>query len=438
MNEKSEKLRVAVFLGDLLACFTYRLKNPHNCLSDRVEIQYYPFLPNMPGQNDLQVLVDMLLNIRLVIVQRCYVHGIVARLKYVCDFLGIPLIFETDDDYINLPYHNPAYLAMIPKEKLAGASPAEIGKLRDEAVEEYKKIIGMADLVTVSTEELKQTLYPYNRNIEVLPNQMERIWERRDHNSEDSCIDKDPSSETYGQLVIKPVHRLWSVPDYFVRENRPMQSPRIGYSATLTHRGADFNTVSYYLEKLIQQYDSKVWWVYLGDKFFWEWHESVVKSKNSSRRNILIPSSEYDLYMFNLRNLDIAIAPLECNIFNMSKSEIKGLEAACWGIPSVLPDYVTYNRTFVHGETALLYKNGKEFKECIEALVGDPALRHKLGKAAQELVYTSRLESQHTDRRYNIYKELVEGSYRLRIHTPNKEKEDGLQQLQAAGQTSSI
>ncbi len=59
--------------------------------------------------------------------------------------------------------------------------------------------------------------------------------------------------------------------------------------------------------------------------------------------------------MFNIRNIDIGIAPLAPTIFNMSKSDIKAVEYGSWGIPSLLPRYVTYSRNFVEEENCLMY-----------------------------------------------------------------------------------
>lgn len=417
-------MKIVVYLGDILACYTYRLHHPHAALTGKVQVQYYPFIPNMPGQVNVQVICDHLhqTGADMVMIQRCYTQEIVSQIKTACEFLGIPLVFETDDDYIFLPRHNPAYLAMIPKEKLVGADEARIRQLRHEAVQTYINIISVMDAVIVSTEELKQTLAPYNKNIYVIPNCMGRVWERRDHNPEEAFIEKDPNSPDFNKLVIKSTHRLWSVPDYRVENNKAIQTPRIGYTGTLTHRGEDFDSIRYDWEKLIKKYKRDIWWVFLGDPYFFDHYLSVIKTNNLPHRGIHIPSSEYDLYMFNLRNLDIGIAPLGTNIFNMSKSEIKGMELACWGIPSVLPNYVTYNRFFKHGENALLYNNGREFSEYIELLVNDPQLRNQLGQNALHKVKNERLEEHWAPYRYQVYEEIVSKGYPLKIFDPIKKE----------------
>ena len=163
----------------------------------------------------------------------------------------------------------------------------------------------------------------------------------------------------------------------------------------------------------------------MGDQYFWKKHEDLKKYKKVPDRNIYIPQYEYSLYMYNYRNLDVAIAPLYPNIFNMSKSDIKAVEAASWGIPCVLPNYVTYNRNFVHGETCFLYDNGKEFYEYIELLLGDPKLRSDMGQKALQYVTENRLERLHAKERYEAYKSVIDKSYRLNIFHPEVSDETG-------------
>ena len=45
---------------------------------------------------------------------------------------------------------------------------------------------------------------------------------------------------------------------------------------------------------------------------------------------------------YTTTNLNAVIAPLQDNVFNRSKSNIKYLEAACCGVPGVFQDMVTY------------------------------------------------------------------------------------------------
>ena len=48
-------------------------------------------------------------------------------------------------------------------------------------------------------------------------------------------------------------------------------------------------------------------------------------------------------YAYDALNLNVAIAPLQNNRFNLSKAPIKYLEAGALGIPCVCQDYAPYN-----------------------------------------------------------------------------------------------
>lgn len=425
-------MKILAQVGDLGGCYQYRIRIPFAALNKYdVSVDCYPFLPNNPGDDQFKTLVGLYSNYDAVLVQRCYIYPVVEQMKRACEFLGIPMIFETDDDYLNLPPTNPAYLAVIHPDffiQHPNSTKEEIERERLRCLEGYKRILEMADLITVSTEELKRTLAPYNKNIVVLQNNLESVYLYRDHNPEHSyiCREKGPNE---GKMVIESKHGLWSIPDHYVVQEpgkntaQAFQCPRIGYSGTISHRGNDFKTIEYYWEKLIMKRSKECWFVYLGDKNFWEIHERKRKERNLPPRNLLIPQYEYSLYMYNYRNLDVAIAPVYPNVFNMSKSDIKAVEAASWGIPCVLPNYVTYNRNFVHGENCLMYDNGKEFFEYAELLLGDPKLRTQLGQNALKYVAENRLERQHSKARYEAYKSVIDKSYKLEVYHPEASNE---------------
>ena len=53
-------------------------------------------------------------------------------------------------------------------------------------------------------------------------------------------------------------------------------------------------------------------------------------------------------------NMDIAIAPLQMNAFNDSKSDIKVAEAGRYSVPLIASDVGCYNETIINGETGYL------------------------------------------------------------------------------------
>jgi hypothetical protein len=80
----------------------------------------------------------------------------------------------------------------------------------------------------------------------------------------------------------------------------------------------------------------------------------------------------------------IGLAPLRPEPFNRSKSHIKVLEYATRGIPVVAQDYGPYSEFVVNGVTGFLVKTAKEWTEAIVTLAEDPQLRAAMGMAAHE------------------------------------------------------
>lgn len=388
-----------------------------------------PLLPNSLEENQFDHLVKVFSDFDLVILQRCFVYSIFTLIRRVCTFLGMSLIFETDDDYLNLPPHNPCYLALADsnlytkfqelwedqKFDEARSLMPLLETSRREGLEGYKKILAESDGVIVSTEELRKVYFPFNRNIITLQNNVERVYSGRDFDCEDDHRFQGPD----GKWQIKvPVQQgiLVNIPAWCkipVSHGGHMVKRlcRVGYSCTQSHRGNDFDTVKNKLFKTLDKYKTDTWTVYIGDNYFFDQHPST-------GRKFHIRPTEYDLYMINLRNLDVGIAPLEPNVFNQSKSPIKAIELGSWGIPCVLPNYITYNRAFTDNENALFYNNEEEFGEQLERMIKDEKLRKRLGDNARELVRENFIEANHSQKRYDWYQSFVKSSYRLRIHRP--------------------
>lgn len=380
-----------------------------------------PAIPGNPYGSPFQELYEYISQYDFVVVQRNPKYEQVKLIRDVCDLLGKKLVYETDDDYLHIPPENPAWKEF--------SSP--------EFIAQYKLLLGLADLVTVSTQELKETYYPFNKNIHVLPNNMEYIFAgenlspKRDHIKEEW--------DEKGRVQIINRHGLMAVPSWWEEKVKdPMtgnvsgikkhRTVRIGYTATPSHR-ADFDTIYRELDKVVAKYEGKIWLVFIGDSYF------TTKLSNGRKRTVGQPLGEdsylthinttynMDQYYHHIRNIDIGLAPLTPNIFNMSKSPIKAIEYGSWGIPAILPNYITYTREFTDHKNCLLYNNAKEFGEALEVLINNHELREELGTGARDLVRDRRLERDHTDFRYKIYKDLIDNNPNYLRFIPDKKEE---------------
>lgn len=379
--------RVLIFLGDIGGCYEYRVRIPFSELKRYgVTMVPLPELPNDPfSGNDFGAILQLIQQYDLVILQRCFRIEIAMPIKAACEILGKKMIFETDDDYLNLPPHNPCYPEV--------SSP----KMRSN----FARIIEMADAVTVSTSELAKTLRQFNPNIHIFPNNVEHVY----------CGDYLPPVRGYtqeqmdgdGNTKIPSMHGMIAMPAFFRdpgNKKRINRTIRIGYSATPSHR-EDFKTVKYALDKIMRKYHGRIWLFFIGDKWFGE------QMLEGGGRIITVPPQSYQMYMYQLRNLDIGIAPLVPDLFNMSKSSIKAVEYATWGVPAVLPHYVTYTRDFTPGVNCLTYYNQGEFQESLEELINNHELREGLGENARNYVVNNRLERLHTQGRFELYSQIA-------------------------------
>ena len=94
----------------------------------------------------------------------------------------------------------------------------------------------------------------------------------------------------------------------------------------------------------------------------------------------------FERYLRQLRTADINLAILAPGTFNDCKSEIKWLEAAMFGVPSVLSRTRTHELTVEHGKTGFLCETNDEWFSALDQLIGDEDLRREMGAAAQEVV----------------------------------------------------
>src|SRR5262249_2125519 len=99
-----------------------------------------------------------------------------------------------------------------------------------------------------------------------------------------------------------------------------------------------------------------------------------------------------------LASLDINLAPLEKhNPFCNAKSELKYLEAAAVGVPTIASRWGAYATVIQSSETGFLAATPAEWYDALERLVTDQALRRTMGERARTDVlcrYTPTIKGQ--------------------------------------------
>lgn len=157
------------------------------------------------------------------------------------------------------------------------------------------KHLHLADLVTTTHELLAEKIYPYNKNIVVLPNAI-------------------------------PRH------DYFPVEKTISEKLRIFWQGSITH-GADIELLRNPIKRLDKNSHLMVMAGYTKHEV---WDRMIAAYTNSLQMpGYLLPGCAPAEYYKNYSYADVCLAPLVNTAFNTLKSNLKILEAANMGLPVI-------------------------------------------------------------------------------------------------------
>lgn len=259
------------------------------------------------------------------------------------------LIYDIDDNYLDVPESNPAH-EKFQKGKRARAM--------------MSASFFFADALVASTEPLKERLESHflevhgvKKKIYVIPN----MNDVRDWNFKPAPKHKD-------RVVI-------------------------GYSGSNSHQD-DLLLVLPTINRLLSKYPN-LWFELIGaiDKKNLGTYFKGFEPKNLDRVAMLPATAtfwEYPEYL-SQQKWDIGIAPLVDTAFTRSKSHIKWMEYSMYNIPTVASRVYPYfmqiqgKRTIEDGKTGFLCRP-PEWEKTLEMLILDKELRERIGKQARESI----------------------------------------------------
>ncbi len=293
------------------------------CLLNNQE--YTPYIINMSEQDKCRKdLENDLFFLDIVIVERNVLDDDFTNLLIEkCKLLDIKLIYELDDDLINIDLSHPQY------EKYSKASKTIV------------RIAENADELVVSTNYLKDKLSIYNDNITVIPNTLTEAW------------DKETTFQPKDSNLIK-----------------------IGYMGTTTHK----NDLKLVEEAII---NVKEYFKNSNQEVVFE----IIGGSDEDLKyaqEISIPQEKRDYPNFvkwlkETVNWDLALAPIEDTPINNSKSELKYLEYTALNVPCIFSNLGPYKENIQDGITGLLAENNtKDWEEKIIKLIEDVNLRKNI------------------------------------------------------------
>jgi len=217
-----------------------------------------------------------------------------------------------------------------------------------------------ADGIIVTTDLLRNRLARLNDNIFVVPNALDE--------------------------------QLWSA-ERFTERHASNSNKRkvIGYMGTHTH-DADMMMILQALRVILRRYSQQVELQLIGgvaDQAVIEAFAGLPVSILDVGGNVEYPA--FVRWMVNNVKWDLAIAPLEENVFTRCKSDIKFLDYGILGIPGIYSQGPVYGKTVQHLETGYLADNNPQsWTEALELLLTDNSHRQRIAKNAQEYTLSTR------------------------------------------------
>lgn len=210
--------------------------------------------------------------------------------------------------------------------------------------------IKLADMVTTTTEQLREKLLQYNKNVIVLPNYIDTLW--------------------WGKQMI-------------TRRNNEI---RIGWAGSNSH-AADLEYIAPVMAQIMAEHKN-VRFIHCGaggvsgaDDVKLMYGKDLLKEIPPDRREFYFGSST-DLWGFKSKtlHLDIALAPLVDDQFNACKSNIKWQEYSLNGWAGVYSDVGAYDDI----KFAKKAKDEVEFFAEIKYLIENKKERKEMVKKAQQ------------------------------------------------------
>lgn len=267
--------------------------------------------------------------------------------KNTVDFLRVakswnkPVWIDYDDDMLNLDKNHPAYKYYLDN--------------RENVID----ALMLADVVTVTTESIKEAYSEYNKNIIVIPN---------------------------------------AYNDY----SFPMKTDFNENSKVITWRGSKthFNDMLEYANSIkeigLEYPDWK--FIFIGG----DAKDQFGKMKNATFYNEVDPMKFF--FLLHKSSPSIHIVPLEFNDFNRGKSNIAWLESTMAGACCLGPNMPEWNEV-----GCVTYENDTDFYNTLKVLINDENIRRENRRMSKLTIENKYLLSQVNKKRVEVMSYLLDG-----------------------------
>lgn len=252
---------------------------------------------------------------------------------------NIKVIFDIDDLVFE-----PDIIDQIDGFKLLPESEQQI---YIDGVNSYRKLLLASDLVTVTTDYLRERVESLDKPVTVIPNSI-------NFDQQQIAFDIEKQKKPARDFV------------------------RIGYfSGSRTHQ-ADFEKCAEAILKVMEVNDTLI----LRVVGFLDLDERWNKFSHRIERFEFLP---YKTMLSVLSECDINIAPLDLNsVFCYGKSELKFFEAGLLEIPTIASATHAYKKVIEDGINGKLANDLDDWETALKEMVGSKSLRIAIGKKAKD------------------------------------------------------
>jgi len=254
-----------------------------------------------------------------IILQRQLGDERLSALRKIKKFSNAFKVYELDDYLPNLPVKNLHRLHM----------PKDI-------ISHLRRALSYVDRFVVSTEPMAEAFKDFHQDIRVVENRLDPRW--------------------WGQLPLGKRHIS--------------AKPRVGWAGGAGHTG-DLELISDVVRELAEEVD----WVFFG--MCPEKLRPYIKEFHAG-----IDIASYPAALAGL-NLDLALAPVEDNLFNQCKSNLRLLEYGACGYPVVCSDLVCYEGDL---PVTRVKNRFKDWVDAIRMYTNDRVAAAQAGDALREVI----------------------------------------------------
>jgi len=307
------------------------------------------------GIENHQVYVDRVLDGDFVIVQREFPRDFTnyKKITKIARLEGKPVVFDIDDLLFYLPENHP--------DRHSGRYGLSLLPMFQALIE--------ADLVSVTTTNLRTFVTDYNEKVAILPNYLDdNLWQIKQ---------KKKKNSNEGPLTI-------------------------GYMGGITHKPDLEYLIPVFLE-IHKRYPDRVRFRFWGVQPPGEILSFPQVEWFPSTSNNYEDFAKY----FQTQTADIFITPLIDTKFNRCKSPIKFLEYSALGVPGVYSRLETYTDVITHGYNGFLAYSHDEWINCLVELIEDDQLRSHLANNALDTTRSNWLLSNN----YTVWLEAYESAF---------------------------